>query len=310
MERIKPYNAVARASFALPFWPRILALTVAGSLVDSANGLAQGKRPGNGTPDKSDYNLLHPTPREIMRELSTDRPDQTESPHTVDSGHFQAELDLVSAVFDSHEAGGGTVRTATWGTSLNLKVGLLNSVDMQFVIEPFMSERIRDSVARTVDETSGFGDVQTRLKINLWGNDGGKTAFAVMPFVKWPLPGSSLRNGRTEGGIIFPLSVELPAGWGMGLMTEFDFVSDEEGDYAVEYFNTATFGHHLVGNLSGYVEFAALAAPESDGSWLGQVDVGFTYGFDDNTQLDFGCNFGVTDSAPDYCPFVGFSFRF
>ena len=28
----------------------------------------------------------------------------------------------------------------------------------------------------------GWGDIETRMKINLWGNDGGKTAFGVMPF--------------------------------------------------------------------------------------------------------------------------------
>lgn len=29
-----------------------------------------------------------------------------------------------------------------------------------------------------------------------------------------------------------------------------------------------------------------------------------------NLQLDLGCNFGVTEAAPDYSPFVGFSARF
>ncbi|MBL9218279.1 MAG: hypothetical protein JNG82_07315 [Opitutaceae bacterium] len=29
-----------------------------------------------------------------------------------------------------------------------------------------------------------------------------------------------------------------------------------------------------------------------------------------NEQLDLGCNFGVTHSAPDYQPFIGFSRRF
>jgi hypothetical protein len=41
--------------------------------------------------DKSGYHLFRPTPRELMRELSTDRPDQTESAYTVDAGHVQLE---------------------------------------------------------------------------------------------------------------------------------------------------------------------------------------------------------------------------
>ena len=246
-----------------------------------------------------------------MRELSTDRPDQTESPYTVDAGHFQVEMDFVNATFDRDQSGGGDVRTEIWEIApLNLKVGLLNNVDLQFVLESHVRSRVEDRVANTVDEASGFGDVQTRLKINLWGNDGGKTAFAVMPFVKWPLPQSSLRNGQTEGGVILPLAVELPHGWGLGVMTEFDFVRDDGGGVDTEYFNTLTFGHDIAGNLGGYVEFAALVTPESHSGWQGQVALGFTYGFDENTQLDFGCNFGVTRAAPDFNPFIGLSRRF
>jgi hypothetical protein len=147
------------------------------------------------------------------------------------------------------------------------------------------------------------------VKINLWGNDGGKTALAVMPFVKWPLPESSVRNGRTEGGVIFPWAVELPSGWGLGGIVEFDFVSDRRGERDTEYFNTIALSHDIVGDLGGYVELAALVTPESGGPWQGQVDLGFTYALDEHTQLDFGCNFGVTDAAPDFNPFLGFSWR-
>src|SRR5258707_15821817 len=43
--------------------------------------------------DKSGYTLFNPTPREYMRAFTTDRPDLTESPFTVDAGHFQLEMD-------------------------------------------------------------------------------------------------------------------------------------------------------------------------------------------------------------------------
>lgn len=263
------------------------------------------------SPDKSLHHLLNPTPRELMRELSTDRPDQTESPYTVDAGHFQVEADLINATLDRDRSGGGDVRTRDFSVAaLNLKVGLLNNVDLQLLVDSYVHSRIEDRVAGTTVRASGFGDMVTRLKVNLWGNDGGRTALGIMPFVKWPLAQSGLRNGETEGGIILPLAVELPWGWGLGAQTEFDFVADGSGGYDTEYFNTITFGRDLIGNLGGYVEFAALVTPESGGAWQGQVDVGFTYGLNENTQLDFGCNFGVTDSAPDYNPFLGITFRF
>lgn len=245
-----------------------------------------------------------------MRPMSTDRPDQTESPYTVDAGHFQVEMDLVSAVFDRDRSGSDDKRTTGWGTSLNLKAGLLNDVDIQFVLEPYVHTRVKDSVAGSVDTASGFGDFQTRLKVNLWGNDGGSTAFAMMPFVKWPLAESSLRNGKTEGGAIFILGFELPAGWGSAVMTEFDFVANDTGGYDTEFVNSITFSHDIVGELGGYVEFFSVVSSAGDVAWQGQFDVGFTYTVNDDLQLDTGCNFGVTGSAPDFNPFVGISWRF
>jgi hypothetical protein len=44
--------------------------------------------------DKSDFTFFHPTPTNLLRELSVDGPGATESPYTVDAGHFQAELTL------------------------------------------------------------------------------------------------------------------------------------------------------------------------------------------------------------------------
>jgi hypothetical protein len=260
---------------------------------------------------KSKYHLFNPTPEEQMRELSTDRPDQTESPYTVDAGHFQIEMDVANGTIDRDQSNGGDVRSQVWGFGgINLKAGLFNNVDIQFVLEGHVDSHVKDRVLGASADDDGFGEVQTRLKVNLWGNDGGKTAFAIMPFIKWPLPQTALRNGKTEGGIILPLAVELPAGWGLGLMTEVDFVRDGSSAFDTEYLNTVTFSHDIVGDLGGYVEFAALFTPESDAQWQGQIDVGFTYGLDENTQLDIGCNFGVTSVAPDYNPFVGLTLRF
>ena len=246
-----------------------------------------------------------------MRELSTDRPDQTESAYTVDAGHFQIEMDVANGTIDHDQSNGGDVRSQVWNFGgLNLKAGLLNNVDLQVVLDGYVDSHVEDRVANQMVDDSGFGEVQTRLKINLWGNDGGKTALAIMPFVKWPLSESSQRNGQTEGGIIVPWAVQLPAGWGLGGITEFDFVSDGSGGRDTEYFNTLTLSHDIYGKLAGYIEFAALITPESGDEWQGQIDVGFTYGLDEDTQFDFGCNFGVTESAPDYNPFAGLTVRF
>jgi hypothetical protein len=48
-------------------------------------------------PDKGGYNLFNPAPRELMRELTPDRPDKTESPYAVDAGHIQNVVSIKQA---------------------------------------------------------------------------------------------------------------------------------------------------------------------------------------------------------------------
>ena len=257
--------------------------------------------------DKSGYHLFNPVPRAQMREMVTDRPDQTESPYTVDAGHVQMEMDLVNLTYDRHSPDGA--RTETWNIApLNVRIGLCNRVELDVISDNYV--RVRTRQGGVTERASGYGDLTTRMKINFWGNDGGPTALGLIPFVKLPLSASGLRNGRTEGGVILPFAMSLPGGWDLGMMTEADFVSNERGDYDTEWLNSITLSHDLTKQLGAYVEFVAVVGTAPGFDWQGQVDVGLTFGLTDDIQLDCGCNFGVTKSAPDFQPFAGISIRF
>jgi hypothetical protein len=171
----------------------------------AAFGLLSVATAGEPAPDKSRYSLFSPTPRERMREMSTDRPDKTESPYTVDAGHFQLEMDAFSYSHDAYTADRSRV-DAFSVAPLNLKLGLANRVDLQVVIETWNWVRTKDRGGR-VTRRHGFGDVTLRLKTNLWGDDGGASAFAVMPFVKLPTNQDDLGNDAVEGGLIFPIAL-------------------------------------------------------------------------------------------------------
>src|SRR5215210_6301722 len=98
--------------------------------------------------DKSKYNIFNPTPKELMREMSTDRPDKTESPYTIDAGHFQIESDLAIFAFDHDRAGGADTHTTDWAvTTLNLTAGLCNYSDFQLVLFPYSRYRGDDRLA-------------------------------------------------------------------------------------------------------------------------------------------------------------------
>ena len=144
-----------------------------------ASLLAADPTPGQkidlSTIDKSKYSLLHPTPAKYLREMSTDRPDKTESPFTVDAGHFQIEADLLSYTRDRDTASGADTRLDSYAVApVNLKAGLCNHVDLQVVLGTFNYVRTDDRVAGTVTRQRGFGDVTTRLKVNFWATTAGR----------------------------------------------------------------------------------------------------------------------------------------
>lgn len=248
--------------------------------------------------------LFSPTPKSAMRDLSTDRPDQTESPYSVNAGHVQLEMDLFNWTHDSED---GTTFEAWNIAPLNLKIGILENADLQLVFENWTRESRTTGGRRTVQE--GIGDFTLRWKQNLWGNDGGATALAVMPFVTIPLHTGDLGRDEPEAGIIIPFGWNLPHGLYLGLMTEWDWLNDERGGHHNAWFNTITLGAELTESIGAYVEFTAMVY--DDGSpWEGTVDGGFTFALSEDVQFDIGCNVGVTRAAPDVQPFIGLTYRY
>lgn len=287
---------------------RLALVLAAFSCLLAGAGTAAAEDVDKPLPDKSGYNLFHPTPRGVMRELTPDRPDKTESPYTVDAGHFQLEMDVVTFTLNRTN----DARTEAWNVApVNFKIGLLNNVDLQIIFDNYLYVRTEDRQAHKMTTQSGVGDITTRLKINLWGNDGGQTAFGVLPFVKFPSNTDHLGNDAVEGGVIFPLAVKLPADWDLGLETGSSFLRNEQDrGYHAEFVNMVTVGHEIIGKLGGYLEFFSSVSTERGSSWVGTVDLGLTYGLTDNIQIDTGVNLGVTHSADDVNAFTGITVRF
>src|SRR5205809_175428 len=78
--------------------------------------VAGAQVPGAAQPavDKRAFNLFHPTPAKYLREMTRDGPGATDSPYTVDAGHFQVEMDLVSYTHDSDSSSGVARRFEAW----------------------------------------------------------------------------------------------------------------------------------------------------------------------------------------------------
>ena len=265
--------------------------------------------------EKSAYSVFRPTPRHLMRPMSTDRPDVTESARSVDAGHVQVEMSFLDVAFDDH----GGVRTTTFSVMpANLKLGLLNDVDLQLVLTPYVRERTEDDEGGD-DTIDGFGDdTQLRVKMNLWGNDGPElglcdTALAVMPFVKFPTGSGDLSNDHVEAGLIVPFAAELPADFGLGIMAELDLVwNDASREYGADVLHTLALSRDGLGlaALGGFVEYIGVALDETDHTYQTLLGGGLTYGLSDDWVLDCAVTGGISEGAPDVGGIVGTSFRY
>ena len=277
----------------------LLVLAALGAAAQETNSLP---------PTKAGFNLFNPVPDAGLRELNSDRPDETESPYTVDAGHFQMEMDFANFTHD--DAAG--IETSAWNIApFNFKIGLLNTVDLQLVYDNYLHVRTKDSAAGATPTRSGFGDFTARLKVNLWGDDGGRTAFALLPFVKFPTSTDSLGNDAVEGGVIFPLAMKLPADFDLGCETAVSCLRDADGHrYHGDFINSITLDHGIIGKLSGYVEFFSDLSTEPHAGWIGTVDLGLELLVTKNIQLDCGCEIGVTPAADDEHVFSGITVRF
>ena len=229
-----------------------------------------------------------------LRELSTDRPDTTESPFTVDAGHFQIE---VEAVAWSKEGGSKELSVG----EINFKMGLDQLTDLQIVTPSYTWVRRGEE---------GWGDMQIRLKRNLWGNDGGNSALAVMPFIQLPTSEDDLGSDRVEGGIIVPFAFECGGGWGMGLQAELDLVHGDDDDYHWESLFSVTANRGITDECSVFFELVGVFRDEDEIKNEYYFNTGLTYLVNSSLQWDGGVRIGLSDESTDFTPFIGFSRKF
>jgi hypothetical protein len=136
------------------------------------------------------YDLFHPTPEDQLRHLSADRPDQTESPFTVDPGHIQLESDLV--IYSSKQKTDSPTSSWSWFT-LNFKIGLTERDDLQFITDPLQQEH---------RELTSLSSLTLRWKHQLFHDSPIK--LSIMPFIT--LPRHSLQWNHCSVGLILPMS--------------------------------------------------------------------------------------------------------
>ena len=258
-------------------------------------------------PDKNQYWLLNPVPPDQMRSFSPDRPTKSNVPYTVDAGHFQYETGLVNF---TRQVIGGVHTDTILVPNPTFKVGVTNNADLE-VIVPFAGVHTFSSSGPS-STIWGIGDTFARAKINLWGNDGGDTAAAVIPYVKAPSAPLGIGDGAIEGGLIGPLAVTLPHNFTLLLVPEIDVLKDsaDDGRHGNFIFDI-NLSRGVIKNVTAYVE---LWADYNNDPIVKTTQVSFdtavAWVVVPNVQLDVGANFGLTSATPALQVYTGLSQRF
>jgi hypothetical protein len=277
----------------------IPALLTAAGAASAADAAAPGRGAG--------HSLADPTPKEQMREMESDRPTTTQNPYTVDAGHYQVEIEALSWGRDQV----GQRTTTTTSAAATVKAGLTDSVDVEAIIEPFINRHAHDGSIGLDDSVTGVGDLTARLKWNLWGDNGGQTAFALMPFITLPTHSKKLDPDReVTGGLIAPLAADLGDGWRLGLMLELDAVRNaQDNGYVAQWVQSLVVGHAIVGDLRGFAEMVNITNAERQTPGQAYLGAGATFAFTPDAQFDAGVDLGLTSASEDVRLFLGIDVR-
>ena len=259
---------------------------------------------GQSNTEKDKYNLFNPVPKDKMKDMETDRPDATESAYTVEAGHFQVESDLFKQVRNKNAE---FLNIQNVFNLANFKLGLTERMDVQLIVPTYVTNKTRElSTNNVIDKTAGFDDITVRLKYNVWGNAGGKTAFAVLPFLSFPT--SSFSDNGIQGGIIFPFALELKEGLNAGTQAGVEFMKEDNNRYYTNFLYSGTLGKSLFKKTNAFAEMFI-----SYSSYTKNTDVyingGLIYTISQNVNIDAGFNYGVNKGA-DRAFFTGLSLRY
>src|SRR3984885_3390035 len=260
--------------------------------------------------DKSGYTLFDPVPDDLLRKFAPDRPAKGFSVRTVDAGHFEIETDLISTTISNSP--GGTTHSFQ-GLDPTLKLGLTNWMDIEVQFNGLQYTESADGASPfNFQNSTGFGDVFLRSKINLLGNDNGPVGFALIPYVKLPSSTPLISNGAVEGGLIAPLALR-PADFIVTLMTEVDDLKSATGNNRFANFvNLVSVSHPVPGTegINATVELFSSVGTDPGTAPVYTLDFGMNFRLSQHTILDVGVNLGLNSAAPKAQVYTGISARF
>ena len=230
-----------------------------------------------------------------LRPLNADRPGATESPNTIDPGHFQLETDLVRL---TNSKPGQDPRTRTLRVSaLAIRAGLTDRTEVQVFIDPYTVEKEWENGA-VPERHAGFGDMAFRVKHNFIGNGSqdGPLVVAAIGMVRVPTGGREGVGGY-EYSVLLPATYNLQHDWHLSAQIGGLLTYDRDArQRALELVPSFSLDHGFNQWLELYAEFATSRNLKTR-EWTSAINLGPVFTLSDRVQLDFGRRFALSRSA-------------
>jgi hypothetical protein len=227
-------------------------------------------------------------------EMSTDRPDITDSTDIVGRRRWQVESGLV---FGGDRQDGVSLYELAAPLPM-VRVGVSDRVEFRLSAEGVLSERLSDAGTRT--RSTGRSDVQAGMKWKLFA----RRCFVVAlePVLSLPSGGAGFSSGSYDPTL--KVIVDRPLARGFSLSTNVVVSSStDEGRRFTPVTISASLAHALARGWTGFAEIARVSALGRGGesAWTG--DAGAVHPLGHRAQVDVSAGRGLSGAAQDW--FIG-----
>jgi hypothetical protein len=232
---------------------------------------------------------------EVSLTVEPDRPDISNSTHTVPVRALQVELGLEYA--RSHND--PTERRLALQTTL--RTGLTDRLEVRLDGEPLV--RLQEE-----SDDIGLGDMAVGLKYRVFEPVEGQgwPTLGVQPFVKIPTAWTPIGSGRLDGGVLLLADQDLP--WEMQLTVNAGLVVVGQPHGALlQGLASASLSREFWGRLSPFAEVFFASRDEREGPDTVGVDAGVVYRVTRRVAVDAAAEVTLNRHRPDYALRTGLS---
>lgn len=249
--------------------------------------------------------------------ISTDRPDQTESPDIVPSKYVQFETGFsyeelrFDIQFDEFLELPGVYKASisTFSTpDLLVRYGLRNNLELRLGTSfTSTTESIDPPIPSGEYSHSDFGPIMIGGKLKL--GDEKELLPAASLLVEIEMPALTNKNSNSYFNPAIKLCFSNELNRVLDLSYNLGIQIDNEGSKAqTTGIYTVSLGLSLSNRVGMFTEIYGFI-PFSGGDAYHYVDAGFTYLVNNNTQLDISGGYDLRDHLTDYFIAAGVSFR-